>query len=335
MSNNESLQLVYLDCIQECLEALEVFSASVAEGSQGDDSGSQCESDNTSSFVAVVSVSESCEKAVSMVYTLLSSIEAQPGMMKLTKKIDTLFHVLLKASYPFLSSRTSEASSGPSMMTFDPSQIYACLLGSNGFLISRLHEVEVFLWINGVSDDPLPSSYPLFNQRASNMASTFTDARKGVEEEEEEEEATKCVGVPPHRSCMNEEWKDRFYAAMFNHKHLLESVLERGLQLICTGKLQELSPLMLKAEFIPLRPVLLLLGWDRYLAAGSGKELLDVLWPMEVSGRMDMCACAVCMCCATQSDHCGSLEPVERPDHFRVQCMCLTTHCYSLLEVDW
>ena len=57
---------------------------------------------------------------------------------------------------------------------------------------------------------------------------------------------------------------------------------ELGLQLICAGQLDELSQLMSRPEYAPLRPALLLLGWDKYLAEGSGKELMEALWPSQV-----------------------------------------------------
>lgn len=292
MINNESLQLVYLDCIYKCLEVLDALCVSAMEGREGNDSDSQYESDYTSSSFAVVGASGRSEKAVSMVYTLLSMVEAKPGMMQLTKKIDTLFHTLLQARYPVSGGGTSVGRSGPHVLAFDPGQIYSCLLGcSNGFLISRLHQVEEFLWVNRAFKGSSLSSSPLSSRYAHTLASELA----GVREKDEEEEGSvrsvdaQCRGSKSADVAAKQEWKDRFYAAMFDNKHLLESVLERGLQLIYTGKLQELSRLMMTPEFIPLRPVLLLLGWDRYTAVGSGKELLDVLWPMEVrqhSGRM-------------------------------------------------
>ncbi len=81
-----------------------------------------------------------------------------------------------------------------------------------------------------------------------------------------------------------EEWKRRFYEALYDHRHFLESTLESGLQLVLTGQLTEVATLMERQECLPLRPIMLLMGWDKYHAAGSGKELLDVLWPVEVRG---------------------------------------------------
>ena len=49
------------------------------------------------------------------------------------------------------------------------------------------------------------------------------------------------------------------------------------------GRLKEVSELLSKPEYTPLRPILLLLGWDVYVAEGSGKELTDALWPSQVT----------------------------------------------------
>ena len=54
---------------------------------------------------------------------------------------------------------------------------------------------------------------------------------------------------------------------------------ERGLQLISSSQWEGLTRLLNYADLFPLRPLLLLLGWDRNPDVGSGKELLDALWP--------------------------------------------------------
>lgn len=54
-----------------------------------------------------------------------------------------------------------------------------------------------------------------------------------------------------------------------------------GLQLIRVGQLNEVSQLLSQPEYAPLRPVLLLLGWDVFVAEGSGKELTEALWPSQ------------------------------------------------------
>ena len=55
-------------------------------------------------------------------------------------------------------------------------------------------------------------------------------------------------------------------------------------------------------EHAPLRPILLLLGWDRYPAVGSGKELLDTLWPLEVREVLQLdgatCPCVYVIGCS-------------------------------------
>lgn len=56
----------------------------------------------------------------------------------------------------------------------------------------------------------------------------------------------------------------------------------KGLQLISIGELEQLRELMSTPEYAPMKPLLLLLGWDRYPHNGSGQELLDTLWTPEV-----------------------------------------------------
>lgn len=257
ISNNESLQFVYLDCIGECLEALETLK--VLEKPEND-SDSQYESDHASSGSRRAGA-EACERAMAMVYTLLSMVCGSAEMMRLTKKVETVFHALLRASYSL--------GVGPPVK-FDVGRIYGCLLGRpNTFLISRLQEVEEFLRLNGTSEERLVST-------SSSLVHASTPHRilgGGV---------GGSRGPPPGSEVVKAEWRDRFYSTLFDHQHLLETVLDKGLHFIYTGNLRELATLMSKPEYVPLRPVLLLLGWDRYTATGSGKELLDVLWPMEV-----------------------------------------------------
>ena len=269
-----------MDCINECLEALDTLKASAA-AREGEDSDSQYESDHaSSSTIAKGSSKGRFEKAVSMVYTLLSMIEAQPGMMHLTKKVDSLFAVLLQASYPLVTRRSKgQDKPRPVVVTFEPGKLYACLLGrSNGYLICRLSEVEYYLRRKRVAEE---SSLVVSHARCGSLPRSGAANREendSIDARDDSEAAESQRAV----FTSKDEWKDRFYDGVFENKHLLESVLERGLQLVCTGHLEAVSRLLDRTEFIPLRPVLLLLGWDRYNATGSGKELLDALWPMEV-----------------------------------------------------
>ncbi len=281
LNNNENLQFVYLDCIDECLDALKDLEGAMGKP-PGNDSDSQYESDQATSPHSGAEktrlMSTQHEKAMLMVYTLLSMIDGGPEMMRLTKKVDTLFHTLLQTSYNMAGSEVK----------FDVGRIYGCLLGrQNTFLLSRLQEVEEFLWLNTVSNQMATSLTSPGGGGSGRMGSTQLPE---AEEDGEEEGVVGGSLVTPTTICSEAaraEWRNRFYNAMLDHTHFLESTLERGLQLIYTGKLSELVALMSKPEFVPLRPVLLLLGWDRYAASGSGKELLDALWPMEVG----LCLC--------------------------------------------
>ena len=279
LSNNESLQFVYLDCIDECLDVLKSL-----EGGKipENDSDSQYESDQALSPQSGTSgprlTGTQHEKVMSMVYSLLSLIDGGPEMTRLTKKIDTLFHTLLQTSYT--------VSAGLDIK-FDVGRIYGCLLGRQStFLLSRLQEVEEFLWLNTSSEQTVTSLTSPAGWRGTAQLS-------GIEEMNREGGGATGLGATPTCSeATRVEWRNRFYSALLDHRHFLEATLDRGLQLIYTGKLQDLGQLLSKPEFVPLRPVLLLLGWDRYAASGSGKELLDALWPMEVGV---WCAC-LCMC---------------------------------------
>ena len=72
------------------------------------------------------------------------------------------------------------------------------------------------------------------------------------------------------------------------------------------GRIQEVSQLLSKPEFSPLRPLLLLLGWDVYVAEGSGKALTEALWPSPVcvcvggggGGGRGVCVCVCVRICA-------------------------------------
>ena len=74
---------------------------------------------------------------------------------------------------------------------------------------------------------------------------------------------------------------------------------EIGLQLIRVGRLNEVSQLLSQPEYTPLRPALLLLGWDVYVTEGSGKELTEALWPSQVTGTTCTCTCTGTTCTCT------------------------------------
>ena len=250
LPNNEALQMVYIECINECLETLE--QTKIPEDVETDSSyDSQYESDHPTSGAR--GVYKACERILSSVYTLLSMMDPTQEMVRVTKKIDRIFHTLLKATFNI---------SADWRMSFNAGRIYSCLLGrSTPFLINRLHEVEEYLRMNKTTEESVT---------VSTSSSTALEVPSPAKQRSSYTEISRA------------EWRDRFYQALYDHKHLLENVLDTGLQLVYTGKLQELSQLMSRPEYVPLRPILLLLGWDRYSAVSSGKELLDALWPMEV-----------------------------------------------------
>ena len=255
LANNEALQMIYIECINETLEGLS--QAKVSEIADNDSSyDSQYESDHPSSETHKGLFKE-CEKKVAFVYTLLSLIDPSNEMTRITNRLDRIFHTLLKTTFKI----------GPgTSLRFKTGKVYACLLGrSSPLLINRLHEVEEYLRMNRGFDH---------HEEEGDTSPTAMSVHDGHPQHPRHKEAPSLQEI---------EWKERFYQALYDHKHLLESVIDNGLQLVFTGKLSELSERMLRSEYVPLRPVLLLLGWDRYSAAGSGRELLDSLWPMEVS----------------------------------------------------
>ena len=71
--------------------------------------------------------------------------------------------------------------------------------------------------------------------------------------------------------------------------NFLSITQEIGLQLIRVGRLEEVAQLLSKPEYVPLRPALLLLGWDVYVAEGSGKELTEAIWPSQVGDANPYC----------------------------------------------
>ena len=264
LANNEALQVIYIECINETLEGL--AQTKVSEIVDHDSSyDSQYESDHPSSETHK-GVFKECEKKVAFVYTLLSLIDPSNEMTRITNRLDRIFHTLLKTTFKV----------GPGVsLRFEIGKVYACLLGrSSPLLINRLHEVEEYLRMNRS-----------FDQREEEGGTPSPTTAPGVHDSHPHH--------PRHKeapSLQEMEWKERFYQALYDHKHLLEGVIDNGLQLVFTGKLPDLSLLMLRPEYVPLRPLLLLLGWDRYSAAGSGRELLDSLWPMEVSS-LSVCVC--------------------------------------------
>jgi len=107
------------------------------------------------------------------------------------------------------------------------------------------------------------------------------------------------------------------YGHILEAARLLVYFQLKGLQLISIGELEQLTELMSATEYAPLRPLLLLLGWDRYPHNGSGQELLETLWTPEVSsilrtivqGLVGEVQCLLCLC----DQHFEKKEDISKP----------------------
>ena len=180
LNNNETLQSIYIDCLTGSLESLSHLKA--PESLETDSSDSQYESDHSSS---VQSIYSECQRLVTLVYDILSLMDPLAEMVKLTKRVDQLFLLLLEAKYNVSSEYT---------VTFDSGRIYSCLLGRSApVLINRFHEVEEYLRMT---------------RAAESGGALASHLRQGT-----------VAGDPL------EEWRDLFYEALYDHRHLLESVL--------------------------------------------------------------------------------------------------------------
>ena len=192
LANNEALQSIYIDCITENLEMLSQLKS--PESLETDSSyDSQYESDHATS--GMQSVYKQCEKIFTTIYDLLSLVDPSPKMLKLAKKIDKLFHLLLRSKYSIGPERT---------IVFESGRIYSCLLGrSTPFLINRLHEVEEYLRTNWAAEEGVAS--------------------RGLE--------TRVLETRRSDRSDSEEWRGLFYEALYNKRHPLESIMVRSIPL--------------------------------------------------------------------------------------------------------
>ncbi|KAL5009258.1 hypothetical protein ScPMuIL_014839 [Solemya velum] len=68
-------------------------------------------------------------------------------------------------------------------------------------------------------------------------------------------------------------------------KHLLETILETGLNMIKLGHFDSLLHLVGPKELHPLKPLLLLLGWQYCYECSEARQLLDTLWDNQIFCR--------------------------------------------------
>lgn len=185
--NNEALQLLYVEAINETLEA--ILQLKLPEAVETD-SDSQYESDHTWTTVnqGRQSVTKECRRLTNLVYDLLSFMDPQPDMSRVS--VDKLFVFILELCHQL----------GPERpIRFDTSRIYSCLLGrSSPYLLKRLHDAEEYIRIKG--------------SRTTDKKNTVTNAWS--------------LRVLQYASTTGD-WRGMFYHTHHDHKHFLECVLVR------------------------------------------------------------------------------------------------------------
>lgn len=188
--NNEALQLLYVEAINESLEA--ILQLKLPEAAETD-SDSQYESDHmwTTASQGRQSVTKECRRLTNLVYDLLSFMDPQPDMSRVS--VDKLFVFLLELCHQL----------GPERpIRFDSSQIHSCLLGrSSPYLLKRLHEAEEY-----IRNKQANGSSPTNKKSSVNSLQLLRQ--------------TGTTG----------DWRGVFYHAYHDRKHFLECVLVRGNQ---------------------------------------------------------------------------------------------------------
>ena len=188
--NNEALQLLYVEAINECLEA--ILQLKLPEGIETD-SDSQYESDHTSTNTnqGRQNMTKECQRLTDLVYDLLSLMDPQPDMSRVS--VDKLFVYLLELRHRI----------GPEKsVSFDASKIYSCLLGrSSPYLLKRLHDAEEYVRIREAN-----GSTSAGEKRVATSAWSM--------------EMLKRTSTP-------QDWRALFYHTHHDHKHFLECVLVR------------------------------------------------------------------------------------------------------------
>ena len=71
--------------------------------------------------------------------------------------------------------------------------------------------------------------------------------------------------------------------------HVLLLLQDAGLKAISSGSTDKLADIFTDPMLACIKPLLLLLGWDRYPDVGSGQKLLDILWPEAQKAEVHVC----------------------------------------------
>ena len=112
LQNNETLQLLYIECIDISLTRIE-----------------RCSNERSGVGVSV-------DKEIECVCTSLSLIDPAPEMTRVVKNVDRVLSKLLQFRNPL-------ASGG--VVSFSPETIYSCIIGrSSPLLVQRFQDIEEF-----------------------------------------------------------------------------------------------------------------------------------------------------------------------------------------------
>ena len=127
------MQLLYLECIEDCLKQLHVLGEGGGGGRGGGLSDSQYESDAAQQLYRVEGYSDEEEeeerrRLVDLIYTMLSFLDPTPNLSKVMARLEKILGLLLQLGGAI----TREG-------------IYSCFVGrSSPLLIRRLQDLEAF-----------------------------------------------------------------------------------------------------------------------------------------------------------------------------------------------
>ena len=120
LSNNETLQLLYIECIDISLGKIEGIIDEEAD--------------------------PSVDKEVNCICDYLSLLDPTPEMTKVVKNVDRIFLKLMELKRPFNNVGLDHP--------FKPKLIYSCLVGrSSPLLVQRFQDIEEFLRVSQESDE--------------------------------------------------------------------------------------------------------------------------------------------------------------------------------------